>query len=180
MPDFTVNTQLLSRLQLLIYGLSLTPPEIPAGETESSLEGKIWVVAEQVLSAQKLKQVRQDEEPLLALNLALLELSQQKIESMYGILKVLVDQYDQHLREQEQEAQKLRRKAPTAHQKMLSQLDLIRKTVAKSDPAAATLLENVQSLVFLRLATHPDSLPVPFPITSFAKAWAKAQKGKSL
>src|SRR3990167_7810900 len=161
MPDFTVNTQLLSRLQLLIYGLSLTPPEIPAGETESSLEGKIWVVAEQVLSAQKLKQVRQDEEPLLALNLALLELSQQKIESMYGILKVLVDQYDQHLREQEQEAQKLRRKAPTAHQKMLSQLDLIRKTVAKSDPAAATLLENVQSLVFLRLATHPDSLPVP-------------------
>jgi len=26
----------------------------------------------------------------------------------------------------------------------------------------------------------PDSLPVPFPITSFAKAWAKAQKGKSL
>jgi len=161
MPDFTVNTQLLSRLQLLIYGLSLTPPEIPAGETESSLEDKIWAVAEQVLSAQKLKQVRLDDEPLLALNLALLELSQQKIESMYGILKVLVDQYDQHLREQEQEAQKLRRKAPTAHQKMLSQLDLIRKTVAKSDPAAATLLENVQSLVFLRLATHPDSLPVP-------------------
>ena len=161
MPDFTVNTQLLSRLQLLIYGLSLTPPEIPAGETESSLEDKIWAVAEQVLSAQKLKQVRQDDEPLLALNLALLELSQQKIESMYGILKVLVDQYDQHLREQEQEAQKLRRKAPTAHQKMPSQLDLIRKTVAKSDPAAATLLENVQSLVFLRLATHPDSLPVP-------------------
>ncbi|KKU67809.1 MAG: hypothetical protein UX91_C0001G0113 [Candidatus Amesbacteria bacterium GW2011_GWB1_47_19] len=167
MPDVytSTKTQQLVRLQKLIYSLSLIPPEIPPGETPASVEIKIWSVVEQILPFERLKLIKKDEEPLLALNLALLELSQEKIDSMYGILKTLVDDYENHLRLREQEAEKIRHKNPTVHDKMLSQLEMISRSVAQRSPqgkvAAEFFNDVVEPTIYRRVATNPESVPLP-------------------
>src|SRR3989344_2991167 len=151
----------LKELQLLIYGISIHPPEIPPGYTRESLEKEIWQAAEKIISTEDFKAIRKDEEPLLALNLKLQEIGQEKIDSMYGILQSLVSDYDRYLEEQRAQAETARRRAPTAHEKMLRQLNVVRQSIPQDTQVqkdVSGFMENVQDLFELHLAKSPGTV----------------------
>lgn len=160
--DTKVNTQLLQELQTLIYGVSLHPPELPEGKTKQQVEDLIWKAAAEILPSPQLAQIKKDEDPLLALGVVLLEMSQEKVESMYGILQELLRVYDLHLAQQDQLAEKRKVAQPTAHELMLRHMGQLEKTFGQHQapgPNYAAFFENVEPLLTQRLLTHPDSFP---------------------